>query len=168
MKEVTLSHLHAYFKYSPSTGQVTWKKKRPGRASKVGAEAGTVSTHRPGCPYRALTLFHKKLYAHRVAWMLTYGDIPEGLCIDHIDGDGLNNRLENLRAATLSDNQRNSRAPRRSSSGHMSIHRHKGGLMVQVAGKYIGFFQNINEAVQARDKAQQEMGFHPNHGRKAA
>jgi len=168
MKEVELSDLREYFNYSPLTGQVTWKKKRPGRASKVGEEAGTVSTHRLGCSYRALTLFQKKLYAHRVAWLLTYGEIPEGLCIDHIDGDGLNNRLENLRVATLSDNQRNSRAPRRSSSGHMSIHHYKGGLTVQVAGKYIGFFQCMNEAIQARDKAQKAMGFHPNHGRKAA
>ena len=168
MKEVTLSDLHEYFDYCPLTGKITWKKKRPGRAAKVGGEAGTISTYRPGCPYRALTLFHKKLYAHRVAWLMTYGEIPNGLCIDHVDGDGLNNRLKNLRAVTLSENQRNSRAPKRSLSGHMNVHPYKGGLLVQVAGKHIGFFRDINEAVKARDKAHQEMGFHPNHGRKVA
>lgn len=166
--KVPVEALREHFSYDPATGVIAWKKKRHGRGCKVGQEAGTVSVARGGCAYRVITIFQKKLYAHRVAWVLAGNEIPEGLCIDHIDGDGLNNRLDNLRLVTLSANQRNSKEPKNNSTGHMNIHHHKGGLKVQVAGKHIGFFQCLKEAIKARDEAHKEMGFHPNHGRKAA
>ena len=45
----------------------------------------------------------KKVYLHR---FLT--DAPKGLDVDHIDGDGLNNRRENMRVCTRSQNNQNS------------------------------------------------------------
>ena len=168
MPEITAETLHEYFDYQPTTGKIIWKKRRPGRASKAGKEAGTISKARPGCPYRVLSLFRKKLYAHRVAWMLTHGEIPDGLCIDHIDGDGLNNRIENLRLVTRTENQRNSKVPSNNSSGHMNVQHYAKGFLVQVAGKYIGYYKDITKAMSARDKAYKDMGFHPNHGRKSA
>lgn len=49
----------------------------------------------------------KSAYAHRIIWELHYGKIPDGYCIDHINGDGLDNRIENLRLATKSQNGQN-------------------------------------------------------------
>ena len=166
--KVPAETLKEYLAYNPETGVISWKKKRHGRGCQIGAEAGTVSVARGGCAYRVITLLQKKLYAHRVAWILAGKALPDDLCIDHIDGDGQNNKLANLRLVTLSDNQRNSRAPKNNSTGHMNIRHHKGGIMVQVAGKHIGFFHSIDDAITARDKAHKDMGFHPNHGRNAA
>jgi hypothetical protein len=45
--------------------------------------------------------------AHRVIWMIANGPIPEGMTVDHIDNDGLNNSLSNLRLATASEQARN-------------------------------------------------------------
>ena len=46
-----------------------------------------------------------RLYAHRVAWYLTYGFWPSE--IDHINRDKTDNRLVNLREATASTNSFN-------------------------------------------------------------
>lgn len=45
------------------------------------------------------------LKAHRVVWFLHHGTMPD--CIDHIDGNRSNNRIENLRAVTRQENSQN-------------------------------------------------------------
>ena len=49
----------------------------------------------------------KELRAHRVIWIMFNGDIPEGMLIDHIDGIKANNKIENLRLATRTQNNAN-------------------------------------------------------------
>jgi hypothetical protein len=48
---------------------------------------------------------------HRYVWELTHGTVPPML--DHVNGDRLDNRLENLRPATVSLNTRNTRRRRK-------------------------------------------------------
>ncbi len=59
-------------------------------------------------------VFRRLFRAHRVAWVLHYGEWPK-LCIDHINGIKSDNRISNLRQATHSQNSANSAG--RSSSG---------------------------------------------------
>lgn len=44
---------------------------------------------------------------HRLLWEAAYGPIPEGYVIDHIDRDGFNNALENLRCIPKGANKAN-------------------------------------------------------------
>lgn len=52
--------------------------------------------------------FERKTYrAHRVVLALHGIDIPEGMVVDHIDGNKSNNLIENLRVVTLEGNAKN-------------------------------------------------------------
>jgi hypothetical protein len=44
--------------------------------------------------------------AHRLVWQHLYGDIPDGLLVNHKDGNKSNNRPDNLELATYSENQK--------------------------------------------------------------
>ena len=56
-------------------------------------------------PYRRVTLYKKKFLEHRVIFFLCHNYWPE--IVDHANGDKLDNRIENLRAATVSQNAYN-------------------------------------------------------------
>lgn len=59
---------------------------------------------------------------HRFVWFLAFGEVPR--IIDHVDHDPLNNRLRNLRAATASLNQLNSRKAG-AKAGSCGVYRHR-------------------------------------------
>ncbi len=54
---------------------------------------------------------------HRVIWELTHGVIPDNYVIDHIDGDSLNNSIDNLRAVSSETNSRNRCINKNNSTG---------------------------------------------------
>lgn len=156
-----------YFCYDAETGVLTWKVKRHGPNSCIGKEAGSIKTDGR---YRSFVLSHKRYYTHRVAWEIINGPIPDGMCIDHINGNGLDNRISNLRITTLSVNQRNRRLPKTSRTGVPGVNHHGNGrgFNVVCAGRYIGYFTDLDKAIAARKQAEKTTGYHPNHGRTAS
>lgn len=86
-------------------------------------------------------------------------DPPEGMVVDHINGDGLDNRRENLRIVTVAQNNLNSRVRRDSQSGL------KGAFYDSRKGTYysriktdsgsigLGTFATAEEAAEAYAKA---------------
>lgn len=85
-----------------------------------GQEAGTFMNVR-GAKYRTVRIKGKRYLTHRLIWILFNGNIPDKYEIDHIDGDTLNNDLNNLRCVTPSINRRNMKMPNTNTSGYVGV-----------------------------------------------
>ena len=86
---------------------------------------------------------------HRVVWMLHNGKIPPNLCIDHIDGDKLNNNISNLRLITTEGNNRNRNKDSRNLEGHTGVR------WCVIRGKTVC----VAYCTHPKPKRQQQVGF---------
>lgn len=64
-------------------------------------------------------------YLHRVVWALAYPFAPRPRILDHVNRDGLDCRLRNLRPATRHQNQQNRGPNRNNKSGYKGVWRCK-------------------------------------------
>lgn len=148
--DLSRSEIMEFLTYSPSTGEFRWKK-RPGPRAKVGGIAGGLN----GAGYREIELRGKTYQAHRLAWLFIHGMWPVGE-IDHENTIRDDNRIENIRDATRSQNQHNRRKNRKGSSRYKGVHFHKAtgkwGAKIQVNGenRHLGLFDREEDAAQVR------------------
>lgn len=155
---------HDYFTYED--GNLYWKIKT-NRNVIIGSIAGSI--RKDG--YIRLSLNKKYYYCHRVVWEMHNGQIPEGLMIDHIDGDRSNNNLENLRLVSALENQKNMKKPSSNTSGVIGVswreERGKWRVTIRKDNKVLrfGHFESKREAMDVANKKYIELGFHENHGR---
>ena len=85
---------------------------------------------------------------HRLIWALASGRWPEAdIEIDHRDGDGLNNRLDNLRLATGSQQGQNKLlSPLCGAHKYKRTGRYSSGIQVDGKRLYLGYFPTAAEA----------------------
>lgn len=123
--------------YNSETGIFYWKKST-NRRIVVGSEAGWF--HDFG--YKVITLGRNKIYAHRLAWMWTYGSLSRQ--IDHINGIPDDNRISNLRECSQSQNLMNYGICSRNTSGV------RGVTFDKSRGKWMAFIKAGDTKVQRR------------------
>jgi len=175
--------LRQLLEYDPETGILTWKP-RPVEMFAEGSRqertciiwnkrfAGKTAMN-TSLPNGYLTggLLKKTTYAHRAAWAIFYGEWPRQ-DIDHINGDRQDNRIENLRSVSRSENMRNCGMLKTNTSGTTGVSFNgklqKWAASIQVDKKsiYLGLFSSIEEAQAARRRAEPKYRFHPNHGKR--
>ena len=111
------------------------------------------------------SLLNKPIKAHSVVWALTHGAWPKGE-IDHVNGDPTDNRPENLRDVSHTENVKN-RAVSKTTTGLIGINKNSSSdnYRVRLSGQYFGTFSDLKAAIVVRDAKLRELGFHPNHGR---
>ena len=183
--DLTYEYVNSRLRYEPETGLFFWKEKPP-----VAGESKTESRCRKtwntryaekeaGCEHRVgrnsyeVIRIDDTLYrAHRIAWLLHYGEWPKDQ-VDHINGNGLDNRIENLRDVTNQENHKNRSLNSNNSSGVTGVWFHKQvqkwAAEIKIDGKKrcLGLFADINAAARARKEAERKYSFHKNHGRAA-
>jgi len=156
---LTQAILKELFHYDPETGLFIWIKAR----KKV--TVGNVAGFHDERGYIRICINQKWHRAHRLAFMHMTGSVPRE--IDHINHIKDDNRWVNLRAANRIINNRNSSLRKDNKSGVVGVSRQRRGKpwRVEIASKYIGCFDNIDDAIKAREDANIKYGFHENHGR---
>lgn len=76
----------------------------------------------------------KAYVVSRIIWELTHGPIPEGFIIDHLDGNPLNNKIENLACKTRAGNMRNRKKPKNNVSGVVGVRKQ--------GNSWVGFYRD--------------------------
>jgi hypothetical protein len=147
---------HDYLDYNPETGEFLWKASRGRRAK--GARAGSVRSN----GYAYIWVKGGYYRAHRLAWLYVHGRFPD-LEIDHVNMNKTDNRIENLRLATHSQNGANTGKKRNNKSGYKGVHysriRKKWRAQIEKGGNkhHLGLFYTPEEAHNAYIKAAQEL-----------
>ncbi|RQS79777.1 HNH endonuclease signature motif containing protein [Burkholderia seminalis] len=139
---MTRDELCATFVYEPETGMLRriagGRKQYPWRPAGKGY---LVHTYRSG-----------SIYLHQAVWLYHHGVVPPML--DHINGDPNDNRVENLRPCTNSQNQLNSCRKVSNRSGHKGVVFHANcpgkpwQAKITVDGRRIslGYYATVEEA----------------------
>lgn len=134
--------LAGLFIYDAESGRLFHAKdKRAGRGRVVAARAGTYAdtcTAANGYRRVSVTIDGKRrdMLAHRVAWILSHGAIPDGMQVDHVNGIRDDNRLCNLRLVLHQENAHNRRAAKgycwHSRAGRWTAQIHVGGRKIHL------------------------------------
>lgn len=148
-EELTVDSLRELLYYDVKTGEFTWRVSCKG--TKAGDRAGTDGSE----GRRHIVIGYARFKAHRLAWFYVYGVWPKRL-IDHINGDPTDNRIENLREATMRENMYNQRdAHKHNKTGVLGVQwrptRNKFRARIVVAGKeiHLGHFDTVETAQAA-------------------
>ena len=138
--------------YNPITGIFTWNKSRPGVTK--GSVAGFINQK----GYKILKIKRKKFFASNIAWFYMTGEWPENQ-VDHINRIKNDDRWENLRKATVSQNGMN-RVWKTTKSGITGVkwysNRNSWKVSIMKNGKsyFLGWYKDFDIAVQKRKEAE--------------
>lgn len=146
-KDITQEYLKEILNYDPVTGIFTCKSKRGKKHP--GQIAGCVRNR-----YLTITLNYKRYHASHLAWLYVHGKFPNNY-IDHINNNPMDNRLENLREATLQQNQWNKGLQKNNTTGFKGVSidksvangkRYRARAKTNGKEKIIGYFYTPEEA----------------------
>lgn len=144
MHEITFERASELLEYR--AGKLYWKSLTRWRPA-----GRSIGTRRKNG--RVFLIVDGRTYAvHRLVWLLCKGAWPTS-DLDHVNRDPADNRIENLRECTKSQNQAN-RAPIGATGlKGVTFHRASGKFQAKVAGRYLGLFSTAHEAARHADIA---------------
>jgi hypothetical protein len=119
-------------------------------------KAGTLPNN---SDYRRVSISNKIYLEHRVIWIYFNGLIPSDLFIDHINQNKMDNRIENLRLCTRSQNQYNRGSYKNNSSGfkgvsfNKALNKYSAQMRINDVKNHLGYFDTpelANEAYKSK------------------
>jgi hypothetical protein len=149
---LTQEQIREELHYNPKTGLFTRLVARCNKV-KVGDLAGAPDSH----GYIQIRVLGRLHLAHRLAWLYTTGEWPEG-GIDHRNTIRDDNRWSNLRKATRFQNGMNSRRNKNSTTMEKNIvvgerGRYRVRVTTNGVRQHVGWFKTIPEAKAAHERA---------------
>lgn len=154
--DLTFEKAHEFLTYDKDTGFFYWKLSRMG-APKKGSLAGSITSE----GYIAICVDSDRYQAHRLAWLMHYGDFPSTY-LDHINRNKTDNRICNLREVSNGENCKNVGVRKSSSSGYTGVSWHKAAnkwnarIMVNWKRINLGLFESKEDAYLEYVKASQK------------
>jgi len=143
--KLTKEFLDSFFEYRD--GDLYWKPEK----------AGTID----GSGYWQTGIKGRYFKNHRLIFLMHHGYLPN--VIDHIDGNKTNNKIENLREATRSQNNCNTKISSKNTSGIKGVSwvekfkKWRARIYVEKKMYHLGYFEDFEDAVKASKKARQEL-----------
>lgn len=175
--------LRKLLRYERLTGLLFWRERTPDMFkdserssewacnnwnSRFAGEEAFTAINAQG--YKVGAIFDMMHRAHRVIWAMETGAWPINE-VDHNDHVRTNNIWDNLNDVTHRVNQMNATLQTNNTSGVVGVYWDKSrekwmaAIKIMNKNKYLGRFDDIEDAVLARKKAEIKYGFHENHGR---
>lgn len=157
---VTAERLRELLHYDPSTGLFT-RRVSLSNDGKPGDPAGSVPNKVTG--YVAVSVDGRLYYAHRLAWLYVHGVWPQN--IDHRNGNRADNKLDNLRECSKSENAQNQKRKTNNRSGFVGVHfdsvtgRWRASIRISGKTTKLGRFDTREEAAAAYAEA--KLTLHP-------
>lgn len=159
----TLEYLNSILRYED--GQLFWKVDRPNRKS--GSRAGCVYK---SDGYRYISIDNVNYREHHICWILgnqkdleMTNELGYELVLDHIDNDKTNNKINNLRLVTNSENvakqlRQTIKLARDGAELLTGVHQHRNRWRVQfsIRSKYRAFNRTSGTSIQASFSSVQE------------
>ena len=152
----TQERLKELFSYDQELGCLRWRQRASSRV-----HAGDVAgTKKPMPDYKQIKVDGNCYWQHRVIYLFHHGVLPE--VVDHIDGDKLNNRIENLQAVSHAQNMEKAPKPLRADGLPKGIRKVENAngqtrfvatISINAKNKRLGTFSTLDEAVQAYEQA---------------
>ena len=155
-----LTDLQQRYSYCPDSGELRFREHRC--HNRVGALVGTPQADRRTSYLR---VWHKSrlLLVHRICYFLGTGEEPANF-VDHINGNGLDNRLANLRDVTNAVNARNMNGPTKAASGVRGVTWYEPGkywrarINTGIGTEHLGT-GDLLHCVALRKSAEQRLGY---------
>ena len=159
---VTQEQLHDLFDYRED-GNLIRRVAVRGPGGQIGRAIGSMSNGgkcRPDKKYMATKIAGQHYYVHKLIYLYHHGYMPEQ--VDHINRNALDNRIENMRPATASQNCANRSLFKNSTSGTRGvswdkIHK-KWNAYISINGKRknLGYYNDLEEAANRSASARNE------------
>jgi hypothetical protein len=158
----TAEEIRAALRYEPDTGRFFWITP-PNKTLAKGGEAGWPDSQ----GYRRIRYKGRGLRAHRLAWLMTYGEWPGHL--DHINRNRADNRIANLRECSLAENRQNAGLRSDNKTGYCGVRfdaktgAYSASIGVGGKNRNLGkAFPTAEEAASAYAEAKRQLHtFHP-------
>jgi hypothetical protein len=152
--------VRAALAYNPDTGLFHWRRRHEVAFLVMERLVNSPAGYIRKSGYVTIKLNGLTYYAHRLAWLHFHGQDPV-IDLDHINGSRGDNRITNLRLASVAENAQNQAKPCNNTSGYIGVHPSKGRFVALIGHNneqlYLGTFDTAEEARAAYLEAKKRL-----------